>query len=258
MYLTLPDAAAEPGKRLVGFDRIELAAGREATVEVVVDSAASNQPFSIWDAAADAWKIVDGGYGVAVGSSSRDLRLDGQVVVDQAGEAPVVTATVDPAEPTGDNGWYTGPVTVTATATDDVDPAPLVEANVDGAGWAPVTGPIQLTADGQHTVLVRATDAGGNVSAETQVAVNIDTTAPTVKGVINRKTKRLVITAADATSGVDGIEYRYLLKVGKRTYYADWRDYRSPLVVGLGILVKVEYRATDAAGNVSATGIYRD
>ena len=81
VYLTLPDAANEPGKRLVGFDRIELAAGEKTTVEVVVDSNASNQPFSIWDVDADAWKIVDGRYTVSVGSSSRDLPLEDEFKV---------------------------------------------------------------------------------------------------------------------------------------------------------------------------------
>lgn len=76
VYLTLPDAAKEPGKRLVGFDRIELAPGEKKTVEVVIDSGASNQPYSIWDVNKDAWKIVDGNYTVSVGSSSRDLPLE--------------------------------------------------------------------------------------------------------------------------------------------------------------------------------------
>ena len=75
VYLTLPDAAEEPGKRLVGFDRIELAAGESTRVELVVDSAASNQPFSIWDVDADSWVAPKGRYEIAVGSSSRDLRL---------------------------------------------------------------------------------------------------------------------------------------------------------------------------------------
>lgn len=256
VYLTLPDAAAEPGKRLVAFDRIDLAAGESRTVELVVDAAASNHPYSIWDADADAWVTLNGGYRIDVGASSRDLRLQGSLVVDQAGEAPTVTATVDPATPTGANGWYRGPVTVTATAADDVDPAPVLEADVDGAGWVAVTAPITF-GDGVHTVRFRATDAAGNVSTEVAVAANVDSTAPTVKGAIDRKSKRLVLTAADATSGVDSIEYRYLLKIGSRTYYGSWSDYRSPLIVGLGIFVKVEYRATDVAGNVSATGIYR-
>ena len=75
VYLTLPDVAEEPGKRLVGFDRIELAAGESTRVELVVDSAASNQPFSIWDVDADSWVAPKGRYEIAVGSSSRDLRL---------------------------------------------------------------------------------------------------------------------------------------------------------------------------------------
>ena len=75
VYLTLPDAAGEPGRRLVGFDRVELAAGESARVEVVVDSAASNQPFSIWDVDADQWVAPKGRFEVSVGSSSRDLLL---------------------------------------------------------------------------------------------------------------------------------------------------------------------------------------
>ncbi|MCP2635867.1 glycoside hydrolase family 3 C-terminal domain-containing protein [Microbacterium sp. HD4P20] len=89
VYLTLPDAAGEPGKRLVGFDRVELAPGEEKRVEVVLASASSNQPFSIWDVDADAWRIVDGDYGISVGSSSRDLPLQTTTAIDIT--APVAT-----------------------------------------------------------------------------------------------------------------------------------------------------------------------
>ncbi len=75
VYLTLPDAANEPGKRLVGFDRLELAAGESTRVELVVDSAASNHPFSIWDVDIDQWVAPKGRYEISVGSSSRDLHL---------------------------------------------------------------------------------------------------------------------------------------------------------------------------------------
>ncbi|MDY0908818.1 beta-glucosidase family protein [Microbacterium sp. CFBP9034] len=86
VYLALPDAAAEPGKRLVGFERIELAAGEKQKVEVVIDSTDSNQPYSIWDVNADAWTIVDGTYVVSVGSSSRDLPLTEGTAVDIDGK----------------------------------------------------------------------------------------------------------------------------------------------------------------------------
>ena len=214
-------------------------------------------PASLTSVAADAttvrpaWWFADGEQPAAL----RVGTLPGAAVPDP-GLAPVVSATLDPAQPTGDNGWYTGPVAITATATDDLDPAPAIEANVDGAGWTPVTAPIELTADGEHTVLVRATDAAGNVSADTVVAAKVDATDPTVSGTLDGRANRLVITAADATSGVDDIEYRYLRKVGSRTYYTDWNTYEWPLNVSLGTLVKVEYRATDVAGNVGATGIY--
>ena len=86
VYLTLPAAADEPGKRLVGFDRIDLAAGEKQKVEVVLDSTSSNQPYGIWDVDADAWEIVDGTYTVSVGSSSRDLPLSEATAVDVDGK----------------------------------------------------------------------------------------------------------------------------------------------------------------------------
>ena len=75
VYLTLPSAASVPGKRLVGFDKITLSPGERKTVQVVVDSAASNHPFSVYDKAKKNWTIVNGGYTVSVGGSSRDLPL---------------------------------------------------------------------------------------------------------------------------------------------------------------------------------------
>ena len=93
-------------------------------------------PASLTSVAADAttvrpvWWFADGEQPAAL----RVGTLPGAAVPDP-GVAPVVSATLDPAQPTGHNGWYTGPVAITATATDDLDPAPVVEANVDGAGW---------------------------------------------------------------------------------------------------------------------------
>ena len=77
--------------------------------------------------------------------------------------APTVAIAANPATP-GDGGTYTGEVTLTVTGADDFTPPPTLEANVDGAGWQPVTGPIVL-GNGTHTVEARATDSSGNVSA---------------------------------------------------------------------------------------------
>jgi beta-glucosidase len=114
VYLTLPDAADEPGKRLVGFDRVDLAAGASTRVEVVVDSAASNQPYSVWDVDADAWRVVEGEYGIAVGASSRDLPLAGTFRVGPPAETLDVTTTVTSRCVAGKN-------ILTATATNHED-----------------------------------------------------------------------------------------------------------------------------------------
>jgi beta-glucosidase len=86
VYLALPEEAEEPGKRLVAFDRVELAAGEKQKIEFVIDSAASNQPYAIWDVVEDAWTIVDGEYAFSVGSSSRDLPLTETTSVDLGGK----------------------------------------------------------------------------------------------------------------------------------------------------------------------------
>lgn len=84
VYLTLPAAANEPSKRLVGFQRVDLMPGASQQVTVVVDSSASNHPLSYWlpdnDAAAPGWAHGDwitasGTYTVHVGTSSADTPL---------------------------------------------------------------------------------------------------------------------------------------------------------------------------------------
>ena len=87
MYLTLPPEAEEPSKRLVGFDKTELAPGESKRVSVIIDSDASNHPFSYFepesedlrDWADGEWVTPDGAYTVHVGGSSVDTPLDATV-----------------------------------------------------------------------------------------------------------------------------------------------------------------------------------
>ncbi|MCE7798267.1 glycoside hydrolase family 3 C-terminal domain-containing protein [Sphingobium sufflavum] len=77
-YLALPASAPgapQPPKRLVGFQRIELAPGASGTITITIDPAASNHPLSVWDATAKAWAIPAGDYRVWLGSSSSPADL---------------------------------------------------------------------------------------------------------------------------------------------------------------------------------------
>jgi beta-xylosidase len=159
--------------------------------------------------------------------------------------APVASVRVSPTVPA--TGWYTGPVQVTVTGTDDRGGAVQADVRVTDPGvtgeWASLSGALALTADGVHTVDGRVTDSSGNVSAVVSTTVKIDATAPVTKASVKTSTRSVVtLTAADSTSGVSKVEYS--LDGGRR-----WLTYNGPVMVGRSA-VTVRYRAVDVAGNV--------
>lgn len=64
--------------------------------------------------------------------------------------------------------------------TFSADEAATFACNIDEAGFGTCLSPMSLSglADGVHTVIVRATDSAGNVSAEQTATWTVDTTAP--------------------------------------------------------------------------------
>jgi glucose/arabinose dehydrogenase/PKD repeat protein len=133
---------------------------------------------------------------------------------------PTVGHTLTPAEPTGENGWYTEGVRLQVEATDDGQIA-SVEVSTDGGStwssirnrWSGAVNPVTLTDDGVHEVLYRAADNGGNVSEVGSATVRIDATAPevSVTGVEDgdelgsSATVDLGFSAEDVTSGVASV-----------------------------------------------------
>ncbi|MDR3739380.1 MAG: glycoside hydrolase family 3 C-terminal domain-containing protein [Terracidiphilus sp.] len=75
VYASLPDAAGEPPKRLVGWAKVELVPGESKQVTIPV----SRELLSVFDETSDAWKLLPGKYVIHVGSSSRDLPLEQSV-----------------------------------------------------------------------------------------------------------------------------------------------------------------------------------
>jgi beta-glucosidase len=71
VYASLPAAAQEPPKRLVGFSKVILKAGEKRTVTVEIDP----KYLSIFDEAKDGWTLIPGDYTIMVGGSSQDLPL---------------------------------------------------------------------------------------------------------------------------------------------------------------------------------------
>ena len=79
---------------------------------------------------------------------------------------PRTTHALDPAEPDGDNDWYTSPVEVTLNATDNEGGSGVDFTEYRFAGteeWTRYTGPITVDDEGRHTLQYRSTDKEGNV-----------------------------------------------------------------------------------------------
>lgn len=75
LYLKFPDSAGEPPKQLKGYSKISLGPDESQSIKFTLD----DRSFSIWDSAKHMWSIVQGDFGVMVGSSSEDIRLTGTV-----------------------------------------------------------------------------------------------------------------------------------------------------------------------------------
>ncbi|WP_157079134.1 ThuA domain-containing protein [Herbiconiux solani] len=162
-------------------------------------------------------------------------------------EEPVtVSATVTPTAPNGLNDWYTQAVTVSVQTEGGGTSTVYREYNVDGAGWLEYTTPAIVTTDGTHTVEYRAS-APGHTTVTGSVGFKVDKTAPdaTAQLVVNGTARTVAISATDATSGVDSIQYR----IGEGA----WLTYSAPVAVD-GTAQTVTYRATDKAGNAGAEG----
>lgn len=68
LYTAMPSAAGEPPRRLIGWQKVQLAAGEAKTVTV----SAKNERLAIWDINLHQWHIPAGAYTFYAAASSRD------------------------------------------------------------------------------------------------------------------------------------------------------------------------------------------
>jgi beta-glucosidase len=84
VYVSQPGSVGEPPRGLRGFQRIDLAPGQTRHLAVTLDA----RSFQTWTS--NTWTTTAGTHTIAVGASSRDLRLTGTVVIG-AGATPVIS-----------------------------------------------------------------------------------------------------------------------------------------------------------------------
>jgi uncharacterized cupredoxin-like copper-binding protein len=177
-------------------------------------------------------------------------------IVQQDTTAPTVTGQLSGSQDS--SGAYIGSAMVVLNATDSGSGVASVEYKLDSGAWTAYTAAVQVSALGAHTVLYRATDQAGNVSAEgtlsfTVVTGDVDTTPPSVSALVSGTQNSswqyvdaatITLSALDTGSGVASVEYT--LDGGP------WTTYTAPVAVDAEGTHTFHYRATDLAGNVSA------
>lgn len=138
-------------------------------------------------------------------------------------------------------------------ATDDTAPIAKLEISADqGKSWTTIAANANaaiatLSQQGDVEVWARATDQAGNVSDVAKAGGKVDSAAPTVTAAADKEERTLTLTADDGTgSGVASIEYR----IGTD---GQWATYSKPIAAPSASRATVYYRATDKAGNVSAS-----
>lgn len=161
------------------------------------------------------------------------------------------TTTASPSGTPGEDGWFRSGVNVALGATDAASGVARVRYAVDGGAESDYAGAFLVSGQGAHVVLYRAIDVAGNVEAQRQLGLSIDSVAPVTTaayegtlGENGRYVSNVTVTlgATDATAGVDAIETRFP--------GGGWQPYLAPLE--LTQTTTFEARATDAAGNVEA------
>ncbi|OCA87910.1 hypothetical protein A8F94_08750 [Bacillus sp. FJAT-27225] len=173
----------------------------------------------------------------------KDQSVEG-IAFDKAGNSKSTTVygiNIDKTAPTisgstdrnaNSNGWYNTDVTVKFTADDSL------------SGIASYTNPVTLGEGESQSVEGIAFDKAGNSKSTTVSGINIDKTAPTISGSVDRQANEngwynndvtVTFRADDSLSGI--------------------ASYTKPVTLGEGKAQSVEGNAFDKAGNSKSTAV---
>ncbi|MFD6433275.1 OmpL47-type beta-barrel domain-containing protein [Streptomyces venezuelae] len=232
-----------------GVDKVEYAVGADGawqpyTAPVVVDQVGTHKI---------RYRATD-----KAGNVSAEKATDFKVVAPPTDDKtpPETSATVTGEK--NDQGQYVGMATVTVTASDTGSGVNKIEYAIGDGAWTAYTAPVMAHEAGAHKVRYRASDKAGNQAAEKAVEFTVvappvqDKTPPSTSAKVEGSKDsdgayvgkaKVTVTATDADSGVDKVEY----SLDGGPYLA----YESPVVVDRVGRHTVAYRASDKAGNAS-------
>jgi len=165
-----------------------------------------------------------------------------QVRIDRT--APGTTDDVDDAL------WHEGAVTVTLSPSDAYSGVASTSYRIGNGALTPYTGPFVVSAPGVTTVTYSSVDRVGNTESTKTATVKIDGIAPTTTDNAPADWRAddvvITLTANDAETSVALTQWR-------TEGAAEWTTYSAPFTISAEGTNTIEYRSTDAAGNVEST-----
>ncbi len=171
--------------------------------------------------------------------------------------SPPVT-TADVTGTAGTNGWYTSPVSVTLTATDNTGVAKIQYRVGTTGAWQDYSTALAFDTDGIHVLQYNATDISGIVEVTKDLEIRVDTTMPatimTVTGTPGtngwyQSPIIIGLASSDAISGVAAIQYEL--------DGSGWQNYTGIFEVSTSGNHTLSYHATDMAGNLETAKLFR-
>ena len=170
----------------------------------------------------------------------------GPIKIDR--QKPIMTISLQPDAPDGENGWYSSPVQVAFSAADNLCEVTSTKYRVDNGSWQDYSSPFTLS-DCEHTIEYYSLDEAGNQEDTRSKAVKIDTVKPeTAIGLSGTAgndgwyTSPVQITLSPTDSCSDVAVTRYRIDNGS------WQDYSAPFSLS-GCRPRLEYFSVDNAGN---------
>jgi len=92
--------------------------------------------------------------------------------------SPSLSYSLNPSQPDGENGWYSGNVEISLNASDGTSGIDEITYNIGGV-WEDYTGFFTLTTDGIYDIIFRVVDRAGNEMMK-NATIKLDKTPPSI------------------------------------------------------------------------------